>query len=249
MSRRRHGARARTVGGAVLAAGLSLVVADTAGALVQESVPVEPSRDVARAWAAEELSGHEYQQARPGLLSRAMSWLWEQLDRVPTFTGTGSQITVLIVVLVALLAVLYAVYRSGGLRRQSRLGEEPVFGDPTLSAADHRLAAEAAERAEDWATAVVERFRAVTRELEERAVLVPQPGRTADEVAADAGAWLPDLAQQLRSAATVFDDVRYGDRPAEPGAATALRELDDAVRRARPVTHAVAVTGGLVAPS
>jgi hypothetical protein len=95
----------------------------------------------------------------------------------------------------------------------------------------------------------VERFRTVTRELEERAVLVPQPGRTADEVASDAGAWLPGLAQQLRAGATLFDDVRYGDRPAEPGAAAALRELDNAVRRAKPEAEAVAMAGGPVAPS
>jgi hypothetical protein len=145
--------------------------------------------------------------------------------------------------------VVYAVQRSGGLRRQVRVTAEAIFGDPTRTAAGHRSAAETAERDEDWRTAVVERFRAVTRELEERAVLVPQPGRTADEVAVEAGTWLPDLADRLRHGAGMFDDVRYGDQPASADEATALRELDDAVRRARPVTAAVAPGGGLVAPS
>jgi hypothetical protein len=245
-----HAATVAVVLGVIL--GLPLATADTAGAMARATVPVEPDRNTARAWAAEELSGREYREARPGLLAQVAAWLQDQLERLerlPGFTGTGSKLAVLVVVLVAIVAVLVAVQRSGGLRRQTRVRQRSVFSDRTLSAADHRTAAEAAERSEDWATAVVERFRTVTRELEERAVLVPQPGRTADEVASDAGAWLPGLAQQLRAGATLFDDVRYGGRPAEPSAAAALRGLDEAVRRAKPVAEAAAMTGGLVAPS
>ena len=218
-------------------------------AAVRARVPVEPDRDTARALAAEELSKREYQAARPSLLARALGWLLDQVQNLPSFSGTGPRLGLLLVVLVAVGAVVFAVQRSGGLRRQARVRAEAVFSDPTRSATDHRSAAEAAERAEDWRTAVLERFRAVTRELEERAVLVPQPGRTADEVAADAGAWLPDLAERLRAGAELFDDVRYGDRPASAAAATTLRELDAAVRRARPAAEAAPTSPRLVVPS
>ena len=43
-------------------------------------IPVQPSREQARAWAASELAHREYQQGRPGLLARALDWLLEQLS-------------------------------------------------------------------------------------------------------------------------------------------------------------------------
>jgi hypothetical protein len=219
-------------------------------AVRRTEVPVAPDRDTARSWAAEELSGREYQSARPGLLSRLGRWLLDHLSSLPGgFGGTGARFVLLAVVLVAVVAIWYAVRRSGGFRLQARGQGGAVFGDRPRTAADHRAAAEAAEQVEDWRTAVVEWFRTVTRELEERAVLVPQPGRTADEVAADAGAWLPELAQRLRRGAELFDDVRYGDRPATSAGAADLRTLDDAVRRAKPVAQAIAVTDRLVVPS
>jgi hypothetical protein len=212
-------------------------------------VPVEPDRDTARAWAAQELSGREYRSAKPGLLARFLSWLWQRLQDLPVPDGPGSRFLLLVVVVLAVGVVAYAVQRSGGLRRQATATPDGVFGEATRTAADHRASAEAAERDQAWAIAVVERFRAVARELEERAVLDPQPGRTADEVAADAGTWLPDLADRLRRAARWFDHVRYGDHPGSADAAAELRGLDEAVRRARPVAAAEPLPTGLVAPS
>jgi len=88
---------------------------------------------------------------------------------------------------------------------------------------------------------VVERFRAVARELEERAVLVAQPGRTADELAGEAGQLLPALAGQLAAGSSLFDDVRYGGRTGTPDADRQLRALDEAVRSARPAAPAATV--------
>ncbi|NEA03407.1 DUF4129 domain-containing protein, partial [Streptomyces sp. SID10116] len=61
-----------------------------------------------------------------------------------------------------------------------------------------------------WSQAVQERMRAVVRALEERALLDPRPGRTADEAAAEAGRTLPSHTDRLRAAARAFDDVTYG---------------------------------------
>jgi hypothetical protein len=83
---------------------------------------------------------------------------------------------------------------------------------------------------------VVERFRAIARELEERALLSPQPGRTAREVARDGGAALPELASDLLVAAHHFDDVSYGHLTVDRRADQALRDLDDRLRAARTVS-------------
>ncbi|PWS41256.1 hypothetical protein DKT74_28560, partial [Streptomyces sp. ZEA17I] len=99
----------------------------------------------------------------------------------------------------------------------------------------HRAAAEAHAAALRWTEAVQERMRAIVRSLEERALLDPRPGRTADEAAAEAGRVLPDHATRLRSAAREFDDVTYGGRAAGQPAYLALRTLDTELDEAKPL--------------
>jgi hypothetical protein len=101
------------------------------------------------------------------------------------------------------------------------------------TAADHRAAAQRHADAQEWGLAVVERFRAIARELEERALLSPQPGRTALEVAQEGGKALPELTSDLLAAAHVFDDVSYGHLTVGPAADQALRALDERLRTAR----------------
>jgi hypothetical protein len=210
-------------------------------------VPVEPDRDLAREWAVRELSGREYSQARPGLFQRAIEWLLDWLSRLAIpGEGVSPWFLVPVVAAIAVLA-LYAFYRSGGGGRARRRGSEPVLSDPRRTAADHRADADRHADAADYALAVVERFRAVARELEDRAVLAPQPGRTADEIASEAGRWLPGLQRDLDAGARTFDDVRYGEHRATAEMDAALRELDAAVRRARPAAEPVAA-GGWRAP-
>ena len=123
--------------------------------------------------------------------------------------------------------------RFGGAGAARRHREGVFTASAMLSAAEHRRLAEAAEHSERWAVAVLERFRAIARELEERTLLSPAPGRTADEVAAEASRALPALSDRLSGGARWFDDVVYGDRPATAQAAALLRELDEAVCSAK----------------
>lgn len=85
-----------------------------------------------------------------------------------------------------------------------------------------------------WNQAVQERMRALVRSLEERTLLDPRPGRTADEAAAAAGHALPTYDARLRAAARVFDDVTYGGRSADRAAYLTLLDLDRAVETATP---------------
>ena len=106
------------------------------------------------------------------------------------------------------------------------------MGGP-VSAAEHRRRAAEFTAAGRLAEAIRERLRAIVRELEERAVLEPRLGRTADEVAAEAGAVLPDVAADLQRAARIFDEVWYGRVPATEAMDADVEAVDRRVRAAR----------------
>src|SRR5690606_2815683 len=110
----------------------------------------------------------------------------------------------------------------------------PLLERRPSTAADHRAAAGRHAAAGQWAEAIRERLRAIGRDLEERVILDARPGRTADELAIEAGAVLPEHAERLREGARIFNDVWYGDRPGtEEGYAT-LTALDEALRAVKP---------------
>ena len=199
----------------------------------------ELTREGARDAALGELARTAYDDARPPLLVRAvqrvLTELGELLDGATArFTDSRTAAVVLVLLLAALAALV--LVRLGPLGRRHRPGTA-LFGDGrALSAADHRAAAEQAAAQGRFAEAVRERLRAVVRELEARGVLDVRPGRTAGEVAADAGRAVPALAADLRSAAVLFDEVWYGGRTADRSTYELLVQVDDRVRAARTVS-------------
>jgi hypothetical protein len=204
------------------------------GLLVAE-VPVVPDADQARQWLERELAEPVYHQ-QPSLAQRFLDWLgrlFENADGVP-IGNVGTLVTVLAVV-AALVLVTFLV--TGPVRRSRRIGggAGAVLGaDDRRTAAEMRAAADAAAAREDWAVAVAERFRAVVRSLEERAVLDERPGRTAHEAVEAAGVRLLPHATDLRAAASLFDDVVYGHRTPRAADDAGLRELDARVAATRP---------------
>jgi hypothetical protein len=197
-------------------------------------VPVAPDRTEAQQWADEELSHTEYQEKRPGPIVRFLRWLSEKLDQIDPAQAETPPWLFVVMVALSLITLLVALRMVGSpLNRTVTRPEEPIFSDPTLSAADHREAADRAAGVGDWATAVLERFRCVVRELEERAVIEPRPGRTAVETATEAARRQPELADRWRTAASAFDGVRYGGRPAFPTTDAQLRDLDARIGRTR----------------
>ena len=199
------------------------------------AVPVHPDRGTARDWAVQELSRQEYQDAKPGLGERLLTWFWDLINGSSVGIGAPPVLALVLIVAVITAVVIYAVRRSGGLHGTARRKAGAVLPHRYTTAADHRAAAERHAGAEEWSLAVVERFRAIARELEERALLRPQPGRTAMEVARDGGAALPDLSADLLAAARFFDDVSYGHLEVGPPADQALRSLDERLQAARSV--------------
>ena len=216
------------------------------GLAAQLAAAAPVGREEARQAAQRELSKGLYTQNEPGPVERALQkvfeWLEELLDRLASVTpgGTGG-LFVLLGLLVG-LAVLVA-WRTGPVRRGARASASPVELSGPLDAAEHRRRADAYAAEGRFAEAVRERMRAIVRELETRGVIEPRPGRTADEVAREAGTAVPAVAPELKTAATVFDEVWYGGRPATAPADALLRQADQRVQRAQ------LVVGGAGAPT
>ncbi|MBT0770319.1 DUF4129 domain-containing protein [Kineosporia sp. J2-2] len=214
---------------------------------VPASVPVDPDRQQARRWALDELSRKEYQDARPSLIERALQWIQDRFGDIRPDFDSPVQITVAILAAVLVAVIAFAVWRSGGVRRQYRRRAAAVLPGRVTTAADHREAADRHAAAGRWDEAVLERFRAVARELDERALVAASPGATASEVAGSGGRALPQLADELHTAARHFDDVCYGhlNLADEAGRETDafLRRLDEQVRTAR-TTPVLPVTVG-----
>jgi len=203
-------------------------------------VPVELGREAAQDAAREELSRQVYQQARPGLTERALQWLFERISSVLDDVGgaaPGGYAGLILIVLLVVAAVVAVRLKVGPFGRAGRVEDALFVGGPR-SAAEHRAAADAHAAAGAWADAVRERLRAVIRSLEERSLIEPRPGRTADEAAVQAGLSLPECATSLRSGARLFDDIWYGGRPATAASDQALRALDEQVRSSRAVLSA-----------
>ena len=158
-------------------------IVGTATLLLDGEVPLRPDREQAREWAQTELLRPEYQAERPSLIRRLIDWVIEQFDRLTGVSGLPGNIAVAILAVLLIALVGYLLWRTGGLRRNRRRGEQDdLFEGTERTAAQYRAAADAAQASGDLATAVLERFRGIVRDLQERALLDQYH---AEDVAAD----------------------------------------------------------------
>lgn len=212
--------------------------------------PVQPDREEARRWAAEELAKREYREAAPGWLET----LWRQfLDWLQSVTdgqslAGGPPVTPLIALAIAILLGVAIILARPRLNARRRAPKEIFDAEATpATAADYRARANAAAERGDWAAAVVEQFRALVSSAEDRAVLDPRPGRTADEAAGQLTRAFPAAADKLSAAALIFDAVRYGSGGAQAAEHAAMVELDSTLERLTP-SYTEAAPGGLAVP-
>ena len=165
---------------------------------------------------------------QPSLVQRAVHFVLEWLGRLFRATQGLPGGWWGFIVLIALAALLVAVVlaRTGPVARARRRRGAPGAASPARTARDHREAAARLAQAGDYAVAICERVRAIAAELDERGILAPRIGRTADEFAAEAGHALPPHAAGLLGAAALFDEVRYGRRPGTRPGYDRVTELD-----------------------
>lgn len=212
-----------------------LALGSVMGSRASFEVPVTPDAPTAREWLQDELTNPIYHQG-PSLLERFLMWLQDLFAGTPTFGLSGGWVALVLVVVVAVIAVL-ALSISGPVRRNRRARHAPVLGlDDTRSADDLLAAAAQAAARGDYTTATLDAFRALARRSEERTLLDPAPGRTAHEAALTIGARLPQLAPALASAASTFDAIYYGKRPADATSYDQMRTLDASAAATRPST-------------
>ncbi|MFF6999377.1 DUF4129 domain-containing protein [Streptomyces sp. NPDC008313] len=199
--------------------------------------PVTTPRDPAREAARRELSKRMYHENDPSLLQRALDHFWDWVGKLfdTASTATPGGTLGLVVIVLAVVAVAAALWWRLGTPRRTPTSSARLFDDRPRSAAEHRAAAEAHAAQGHWNQAVQERMRAVVRSLEERALLDPRPGRTADEAADEAGRTLPAHTGRLRAAARDFDDVTYGGRAAAPDTYDRVTALDRDLEHTKPV--------------
>jgi Domain of unknown function (DUF4129) len=200
---------------------------------------VDIDRDAAREAAVRELSDPRYAADDPTLLQRISRRVFSELSEILSdaagFVPGGAWGLVLALGILAVIAAIVVTVGRRVLREQRAASAgRPLFDTQRpLTAADHRLAAERAEAAQQWDVALQERLRAIVRGLEERGLLSARPGRTADEAAAEAAALSPGSGVALNGLATRFDAVRYGGGHATESDARDAQALDRAMAQVR----------------
>lgn len=190
---------------------------------------VDIDRDAAREAAERELAKPIYPKA--SLRERLEEWLNDLIYRLVYESSVvpGGWFTIAILTLLVLAGLVLAVRIARRTTDDRRTAG--IYPDRTLTAADHRMLADEAASRADWTTAVRERVRAIGRQLEQDGVISPLPGRTAAELAREAGRVLPGHSGEFDRAAMLFDDVSYGGRPGTEANYRLVTGLDDALRR------------------
>ena len=191
---------------------------------------IDVDRDTAHQAAQHELDKPIYPQG--SLAERLHEWIHELLFRLAEKGSSvpGGWFTVSVLIILLIVSIMIAIRVARRTIRTHHGGDYQLFDASQLSAEQHRAIAERFAAEGNWAAAIRHRLRAVARGLEETRILDPAPGRTANELAHDAGARLPHLASGLSGAATAFNDVTYGERPGTPAAYQMIVDLDDQLR-------------------
>jgi hypothetical protein len=191
---------------------------------------IDIDRDAAHEAARHELAKPIYPKA--SLIDRLIDWINELIYRLidagSSVPGGWLTLSVLLILLAVGIAVTIRIARR--TMRTNRGGRQALFGGHQLSAAEHRATAEQFAASGNWSAAIRHRLRAVARQLEESEILDPIPGRTATELARDAGRLIPSLGAELRRAADAFNDVTYGERPGTEPSYRMVADLDDHLR-------------------
>ncbi len=186
--------------------------------------------------AAQRLARHELSKAVYHPHKSFIQWLLDGIGSLLTRLRSGSGSLPGgwwgLVALAALVVVVVTIVlrRIGPVARSRRNGRGLLAGTAPLTARERREHAERLAAAGDYSAAILEYLRAIAAGLEERGVLVPDPGRTADELANEAGRLLPVRARDLAAAARLFDGVCYGGLTGTREEYEQLRDLERAVR-------------------
>src|ERR1700689_1227813 len=157
--------------------------------------------------AAQRLARHE-------LAKLAALPLWYRIlqDVGQLFGYAGSTVPVgwFGLIALAVLAIVLVVVVVGWIRpaRKKRAAPGAVLGGRARPAREYRDQAARLAATGEYGQAIIEGVRAIAAELDERAILPPRPGRTANERAAEARRELPALPSDFRAVTPLWADGR-----------------------------------------
>lgn len=201
--------------------------------------PLTPDSDEARRWAERELADPVYAAAQPTVLDRIARAVAEFFANLFNGQLTGDWASVLAVVaaavIVALVVVAFVVWGRPRTAARSRPAAAELFGESDRrSAAELRKVAASHAARGEWNDAIVVRFRALARGLDERGLVDTAPGATVHSFAREAARAFPDAGGDLDASAGAFDDVRYLRRPGTAELYARVAAVDDSLQQRHP---------------
>lgn len=194
--------------------------------------PLEMGRGEARRLAELELHDPAYQGLEPSLIERGVQWVLAHVQTAFDRAGEvapGGWVGILGLVALVVIAVLIVRWRLGPITQASPIG---ISVNLETSAAEYHARADLAAADGNWGEAIAERMRAIVRTGQEQALIDPQPGWTANEIAAQLGNALPLTRDHVQRAARVYDEIRYGGRTATEAAHRTVTEACALIRSA-----------------
>lgn len=206
--------------------------------MILPAAPLDPDAEQARRLLLEELADPRYRVAEPSLFDRAVKAIRDWFASL-TLQGDGPPVPVAavigVLVLVALVVAALLIAGRPRTARRSTVTGAILAADDTRSAATLRSLADAAAARGAWDEALVERFRALVRSLDERTVLRVSPGTTAHGLAVRASSAFPASASALKRTADDFDRARYLGLPCGPAEYARVAALDRELAATAPV--------------
>lgn len=206
-------------------------------------------RDQARRMLEEELSGPQYQRQFTGPVREAIDAFFQWLQNGALSFGVvdipAGPLVVLILVAVGVLTALMVIRPRLQL---SRAQSDDIDIEPGITAEQLRRRAEDNAAGGHFDHAARDRFAALVRSAEERGLLTSLTGRTATEISAQLARLFSDHADQLRLAAELFNQSRYGGTPLSQQHYQQLRSLDVQLLQTEPSPSSAAAGPRLVVP-
>jgi hypothetical protein len=204
-----------------------------AGLAAPSGGPGGIGRRAAQQLARAELAKPIYHQHTSSLAELIMAAIKRFLDEISGVAPGGWWGLVALAALAVIVTALLRAWLGPVARTHRSQGPLTPQGQARTARA-HRQEAERLAGTGDYAAAIRECLRAIAAELDERGVLPPRTGRTANEFAEEAGRALPAHATALREAAWTFDEVCYGQRAGTRAGYERLRDLDKQVTASAP---------------
>ncbi len=191
--------------------------------------PLNPSPDDASSLLRRELVHPEYHERN--ILQQILAWIDRFVSGSIDAATQAPPLSTFAAMVAFLLLTAGLVWLLSQARRTARAAtvSGAVLTDETITADELRARAERALAEGRNGDAVVDGFRALAVRQVERGRLDDLPGATAHEVAVALATAHPGQRQRVDRSAALFDSVLYGDRPASPGQAAEVLQLDDAL--------------------